>query len=200
LIPAFKKPEPEEPVPRGRRDPYADYFPPSVLIVTPTRELAEQISKVGGAILPYTTHKMTTIYGGVSMGPQINKINNGTDIVVATPGRLLDVYERQVLDLSQIKVLILDEADRMLDQGFWPDVKKIIDLLPEERQNLLFSATMSGGVRRVIHSVLRDPVQIQCAKSNSIPTERIKQRLMPVHERQKAELLCKILKEGEYQR
>jgi len=130
---------------------------PRALVVTPTRELALQIEGVAVEASRFTGHRMAVVYGGVGYEPQLKALRRGVDLLVATPGRLLDLVEKKAVDLSQVEILVLDEADRMLDMGFWPQVRRIIALIPPKRQNLLFSATMSSDVLRIIGSTLTDP-------------------------------------------
>src|SRR5665648_872818 len=130
------------------------------LVVTPTRELAAQIYDVARDCSRHTGQKATAVYGGVGYTPQVTALRRGVNLLVATPGRLLDLQNRGDVDLSQVEILVLDEADRMLDMGFWPDVKRIINLMPSKRQNLLFSATMSHQVLGVVGSTLNNPVRI----------------------------------------
>ncbi|MDY0087971.1 MAG: DEAD/DEAH box helicase [Coriobacteriia bacterium] len=163
------------------------------LIVTPTRELALQISEVIGDASRRTGHRYAVVYGGVGIQPQIQKLRRGVDIVVACPGRLLDLHSRGAIDLSRVETLVLDEADRMLDMGFWPDVSRILGLLPTRRQNLLFSATMSPGVLKVVESTLHDPVRLEVSPP-ATPVERIGQTLYPVCRTQKTDLLVELLK------
>ena len=158
------------------------------LILTPTRELAAQVSesaKTYGRHLPFRT---TQIYGGVSIRPQIDKLRRGVDIVVATPGRLLDHMQQNTIDLSNIEILVLDEADRMLDMGFIRDIRKILKVLPAKRQNLLFSATLSKEIRQLADNFLNDPKEIQVAPRNTT-ADRVTQIVHPVDKRRKRELL-----------
>jgi ATP-dependent RNA helicase RhlE len=159
-----------------------------VLILTPTRELAAQ---VGESVRDYGRHlpfKVAEIFGGVSINTQISKLRRGVDIVVATPGRLLDHAQQRTIDLSGIEILVLDEADRMLDMGFIRDIRKILNLLPKKRQNLLFSATFSDEIRRLAADLLNAPTEIQVAARNST-VEGVKQIVHPVDRRRKRELL-----------
>ena len=159
-----------------------------VLILTPTRELAAQVGesvRVYGRYLPF---RVAEIYGGVSINPQISKLRKGVDIVVATPGRLLDHLQQRTIDLSGIEILVLDEADRMLDMGFIRDIRRIFQVLPKERQNLLFSATFSNEIRRLAGDLLNAPTEIQVARRNST-VEGVKQVVHPVDKRRKRELL-----------
>jgi ATP-dependent RNA helicase RhlE len=159
-----------------------------VLILTPTRELAAQVGesvRVYGRHLPF---KVAEIFGGVSINTQISKLRKGVDIVVATPGRLLDHLQQRTIDLSSIEILVLDEADRMLDMGFIRDIRRIFQVLPKKRQNLLFSATFSNEIRRLAADLLNAPTEIQVARRNT-PVEGVKQLVHPVDQRRKRELL-----------
>ncbi len=158
------------------------------LILTPTRELAAQ---VGESVRDYGRHlpfRTAVIFGGVSINTQFSKLRKGVDVVVATPGRLLDHLQRKTIDLSKIEVLVLDEADRMLDMGFIRDIKKIFKYLPNERQNLLFSATFSNDIRRLAADLLNKPTEISVAARNQ-PADRVRQIVYPVDKRRKRELL-----------
>lgn len=163
------------------------------LILTPTRELASQIAdniEFYGKNLNMTH---AVIFGGVSEKPQIQKLSKGLDILIATPGRLLDLMGQGYINYSQLEVLVLDEADRMLDMGFINDVKKIIAKLPKERQALFFSATMSETISRLANSILKDPVRVEVTPQ-STTVEKISQSLLLVHRSHKSELLKTILK------
>ncbi|NLG66929.1 MAG: DEAD/DEAH box helicase [Actinobacteria bacterium] len=164
----------------------------SALIVTPTRELARQIEEVARSCARYTKHRVAAVYGGVGYQPQVAALRRGVDLLVATPGRLLDLHNRGSVDLSGVEVLVLDEADRMLDMGFWPDVRRIISLLSAERQNLLFSATLSDEVMRVAGPILRDPARVEVAPS-ATPVESVTQAIYPVNAFQKTDLLVRLL-------
>ncbi len=164
------------------------------LIVTPTRELANQIDTMARGVARHTHHAVTAVYGGMKYGTQIKRLTHGVDVLVATPGRLLDLHGKGVVDLSAVEILVLDEADRMLDMGFWPDVRKILRLLPVKRQNMLFSATLSGDVNRLIGDTLTDPVTIQISL-NSSTVEGVAQQLYPVNASQKTEMLVALLKQ-----
>ena len=158
------------------------------LILTPTRELAAQ---VGESVRDYGRHlpfRTAVIFGGVSINTQFSKLRKGADVIVATPGRLLDHLQRKTIDLSKVEVLVLDEADRMLDMGFIRDIKKIFKFLPNERQNLLFSATFSNDIRRLAADLLNKPTEIEVAARNQ-PADRVKQVVYPVDKRRKRELL-----------
>jgi ATP-dependent RNA helicase RhlE len=159
-----------------------------VLILTPTRELAAQ---VGQSVSDYGRHlpfKTTVIFGGVGINPQISKLRQGVDIVVATPGRLLDHIGRKTVDLSGIEILVLDEADRMLDMGFIRDMRKIFALVPKKRQTLMFSATFSNEIRHLAADLLNRPEEIQVSPKNTAVKE-VSQLVHPVDQRRKRELL-----------
>jgi ATP-dependent RNA helicase RhlE len=166
----------------------------SALVVTPTRELALQIEEVAKTASRSTRHRVGVVYGGVGYEPQRRAIGRGIDLLVATPGRLLDLAGQRDVDLSHVEVLVLDEADRMLDQGFWPDVRRIIELLPNARQTLLFSATMSPDVLKVIGNTLVDPARVDVAPP-SLPIEAIEQTLFPVAGIQKSDLLIHMVEQ-----
>ena len=169
-----------------------------ILVVTPTRELCVQIEKVARTVSKSTGHHVVALYGGVGYKEQISKLDRGVDIVVATPGRLLDLQQKKHVDLSGVEMLVLDEADRMLDMGFWPDVRKIIRFLPKKRQNMLFSATLSDAVLRVIGDALDNPASVDVAPA-STPVDQVTQYVYAVNMAQKTELLVSLLKEiGEY--
>ena len=158
------------------------------LVLTPTRELAAQVGESVrdyGSNLPFRT---AVIFGGVSASMQISKLRKGVDVVVATPGRLLDHLQQKNIDLSKVEVLVLDEADRMLDMGFIRDIRKILKVLPKDRQNLLFSATFSNDIRRLAADLLNSPVEIEVAARNK-PADRVKQIVHPVDKGRKRELL-----------
>ena len=143
-------------LPRGKRGKRA----PRVLVVSPTRELAQQISQTCMQITRKTGHYVTTVFGGTPYGPQINEIRRGTDVLIATPGRLNDLMNKGVVDLGGIKSLVLDEADRMLDMGFLPAVTTIVDATPADRQTLLFSATIDHSIQKNLGSLLNDPAVV----------------------------------------
>jgi len=166
---------------KGRR-------PVRALVLTPTRELAAQVAESVDTYGKHLPLSSCVIFGGVKINPQIARLRAGVDILVATPGRLLDHVSQKTLDLSKVEILVLDEADRMLDMGFIRDIRKIIALLPKQRQNLLFSATYSSDMRRLADSLLKDPVSIEVARRNT-PTELVSQVVHPVDRERKRELL-----------
>jgi len=162
------------------------------LIVTPTRELAIQIDEVARAAAKVTRHRTAVVYGGVGYEPQKRALRRGVDVLVATPGRLLDLVSRRDVDLSHVKILVLDEADRMLDMGFAPDVKRIMALMPAKRQNLLFSATMPKEILKLIDSTLDNPAHISVAPVTT-PIKAIAQSVYPVGGQQKSDLLMSLI-------
>jgi len=158
------------------------------LVLVPTRELAAQVADCGrdfGGNLPFRT---AVIYGGVSINTQIDKLRKGVDIVIATPGRLLDHLDQGTISLDAVETLVLDEADRMLDMGFIRDIRKVLKRLPAERQNLLFSATFSADIRRLATDLLNDPVEIEIAASGTT-ADGVEQVVYPVDKARKRELL-----------
>jgi ATP-dependent RNA helicase RhlE len=163
------------------------------LIVAPTRELAEQIHQSFVELGKHTRVRSTAIYGGVGKGPQINALRRGVEIVVACPGRLLDLASEGHVDLSRIEVLVLDEADRMCDMGFLPDIRRILKLLPRERQTLFFSATMPPDIRRLADSILDDPVTVQIGMI--APAKTVSHALYPVTHSQRKTMLLALLRQ-----
>ncbi|HOU16057.1 MAG TPA: DEAD/DEAH box helicase [Anaerolineae bacterium] len=161
------------------------------LIVAPTRELAEQIYEVSTALGTRTKARTVAIYGGVSKGPQIAALQHGVEIVVACPGRLLDLHNEGYVDLSHVEVLVLDEADRMCDMGFLPDIRRILKLLPTQRQTLFFSATMPDEIRELAEYILKDPVTVQIGII--APAESVSHALYPVPRTLKKDLLLALL-------
>lgn len=164
------------------------------LIVAPTRELAIQIEENFTIYAKYLDIKNTVIFGGVNQTSQVRKINAGVDVLVATPGRLLDLVNQRHIDLSNVKYFVLDEADRMLDMGMIHDVKKIISKLPKERQNLLFSATMPKEVTKLVNSILKNPVKVEVQPVSST-AEIISQGVYFVPKKNKKSLLIHLLKD-----
>ena len=162
------------------------------LILTPTRELAAQVEDNLNTYAKYTGLKSLVIFGGVGINPQINALRRGVDILVATPGRLLDHSRQGTVDLSKIDVLILDEADRMLDMGFIHDIKKVMKLIPEQRQTLLFSATFSKEIKSLAQQFMHQPKLVEVARQNAT-ADTIEQRVYPVDKRRKRELLSYLI-------
>jgi len=163
------------------------------LILTPTRELALQVTE---ALRVYGRHvrlDSAVVHGGVGLQPQESKLRRGVDILVATPGRLLDHIQRRNVDFRNLEVLVLDEADRMLDMGFIKDVRRIIGVLPRVRQTLLFSATMPDAIRRLAQEIQRDPVHVEVAPRRSAPAHGVQQTLLPVTSGRKRDLMAHLL-------
>lgn len=177
--------------------PASSHARPRVLVLTPTRELAAQVEE---SVRLYGAHlalKSAVIFGGVSMGPQIKVLKNGVDILVATPGRLLDHLSQRNADLSGVEILVLDEADRMLDMGFLPDMRKLFALIPKERQTLLFSATFSDEIRALATSLLRNPQSVEVARRNA-SADLITQAVYPVDKARKRDLLIKLIEDHQW--
>jgi len=167
------------------------------LVLTPTRELAAQVEESVRDYGKYLKLDSTVIFGGVGMNPQINKVKKGVDILVATPGRLLDLQGQGFLDLSTVEILVLDEADRMLDMGFIHDVKKVLALVPKEKQSLLFSATFSDEIRELAGNLLKNPQSIQVTPSNTT-VQRITQVIHPVGRNKKKDVLLHIIQKHDW--
>ncbi|WIO73723.1 DEAD/DEAH box helicase [Porticoccaceae bacterium LTM1] len=170
---------------------------PRALVLTPTRELAAQVGESVenyGGKLPL---KSQVIFGGVNINPQIDRLRRGVDILVATPGRLLDHAGQKTLDLSGVEILVLDEADRMLDMGFIHDIRRVLKLLPGKRQNLLFSATYSNEIKQLADGILNNPAEVEVARRNTA-AETVSQLVYPVAQNQKRELLSKLISDGNW--
>ena len=167
------------------------------LILTPTRELAAQIYDNVVEYSKYLEIRSTVIFGGVNQKPQVSKIRNGIDILIATPGRLLDLENQRLLSLRNVEILVLDEADRMLDMGFQRDINKIMNLLPSKRQNLLFSATFSKEIKRLAKGILNDPALVETSPQNTT-VEAIVQYVYKVDKNKKSNLIIQLIKEGNW--
>jgi ATP-dependent RNA helicase RhlE len=167
--------------------------PVRALILTPTRELAAQVQESFKAYSKYLPLRSTVVFGGVPMDPQTAALRSGVEILVATPGRLLDHAQQKMLNLQQVEVFVLDEADRMLDMGFIPDVKRIIAMLPPKRQNLLFSATFPDEVRRLTQALLHEPVSVQVAPKHAT-ADLVEHKVHPVPRERKRDLLVHIIR------
>ena len=163
------------------------------LVMTPTRELAAQIHDSVQTYGKYLQLRSAVVFGGVTINPQMMKLRRGVDVLVATPGRLLDLYQQNAIRFNEIEILVLDEADRMLDMGFIHDIKKIMALLPKQRQNLMFSATFSKEIRQLAKSITNNPVEIDVSPRNST-VETIVQKIHPVDKARKAELLSHLIR------
>ena len=170
---------------------------PRALVLTPTRELAAQVAESSRDYGRHTGLRTVVIFGGVSEKPQIEALRTGCDVLVATPGRLLDLAQRRLLDLRQVRCCVLDEADRMLDMGFIHAIRQILKLLPRERQNLMFSATYSEDIRELAGRYLRNPVAIEVAARNA-PAERIEQHVYRVPQEHKRHLLAHLINSGNW--
>ncbi|MBC7496783.1 MAG: DEAD/DEAH box helicase [Sphingomonadaceae bacterium] len=167
--------------------------PVRALILTPTRELADQVAENVKAYSRHTSLRSTVVFGGMDMAPQTAALRAGVEIVIATPGRLLDHVQQKTLNLSQTQILVMDEADRMLDMGFLPDLQRIINLLPKKRQNLMFSATFSTEIKRLAGSFLNDPVTIEVARSNAT-ADRVTQIVYKVDEDSKRDAVAHLIR------
>lgn len=171
--------------------------PVRALILAPTRELAAQVDESVRTYGKYLSLSTAVIFGGVNINPQIQRLRRGVDIVVATPGRLLDHVQQRTIDLGHVEILVLDEADRMLDMGFIRDIRRILGLLPDARQNLLFSATFSNDIRRLANNLLTRPETIDVSP-RKLTAERIAQRVHPVDRARKRELLSHLIRSGDW--
>ncbi|MEE8057977.1 MAG: DEAD/DEAH box helicase [Pseudomonadales bacterium] len=168
------------------------------LVLTPTRELAAQ---VGESVATYSKNlplRSTVVFGGVKINPQMMKLRQGVDVLVATPGRLLDLYHQNAVKFKQLEVLVLDEADRMLDMGFIHDIKKILALLPKQRQNLLFSATFSDDIRKLAKGLVNNPVEISVSPPNTT-VKSVEQWICPVDKSSKSRVLTQLIKDNQWQ-
>ena len=170
---------------KRRRGPFA-------LVVTPTRELAQQIDKVASVVCAQTGQRATIVVGGTKFDRQIAELERGCDMLVATPGRLLDLIEHNHVSLSQVETLVLDEADRMLDMGFWPSIRRIMHELPSAHQTLLFSATIPPSIKSTIDALLTDPVTVEIARTGET-ADTVEEHLCPVTQGQKTQLLEALL-------
>lgn len=180
---------------KGRR-PAAGHI--RALVLTPTRELAAQIADNLALFSTKLSLRHAVAFGGVSINPQMLALRRGVDIQVATPGRLLDLYQKNAIKFSQLEMLVLDEADRMLDMGFIHDIRRILALLPKQRQNLLFSATFSDDIRQLAKGIVNRPVEVSVTPANST-AERVTQTLYPVDKSQKTGALIKLINDGNWQ-
>ncbi len=176
---------------RGRR-------PVRALILTPTRELAAQVGENVREYSQYLDMRSLVVFGGVSINPQMMKLRGGVDVLVATPGRLLDLAQQNAVDLSQVEILVLDEADRMLDMGFIHDIRRVLARLPAKRQNLLFSATFSDEIKALAEKLLTNPEQVEVARRNTA-SEQVSQQVHFVDKKRKRELLSLMIGQGNWQ-
>ncbi|SFR64036.1 ATP-dependent RNA helicase RhlE [Marinobacter daqiaonensis] len=171
---------------------------PRALILTPTRELAAQVHDSVNLYSKYVPTKAAVVFGGVKINPQMMKLRKGLDVLVATPGRLMDLYQQNAVRFDEVEILVLDEADRMLDMGFIRDIRKILALLPAKRQNLLFSATFSNEIRTLAQGLLNNPVQVDVAVRNTT-AEKVLQSVYPVDQSQKSALLSKLVRDNNWE-
>ncbi|MFN5222372.1 MAG: DEAD/DEAH box helicase [Cyanobacteriota bacterium] len=183
---------------RLRHGPHARDGVVRALVLTPTRELAAQVAESVTAYGRYLDLRSDVVFGGVSPNPQIARLRRGTDVLVATPGRLMDLHQQGALRLDRLEILVLDEADRMLDMGFIRDIRRILALMPERRQNLLFSATFSTEIRRLATGLLHQPVQLQATPENRTATT-VEQLLHPCDMARKGDLLCHLIRNHDWQ-
>jgi ATP-dependent RNA helicase RhlE len=168
---------------------------PRALVLTPTRELAAQVAESARVYGTYSGIRTVVVFGGVSINPQIDALSDGCDLLVATPGRLLDLAEQGELDLRGIECVVLDEADRMLDMGFMPAIRRVLKLLPPRRQNLMFSATYSDDIRELAARILRNPANIEVAARNAT-ADRVEQQVYRVPKEHKRHLLAHLIDDG----
>ncbi len=176
---------------------HKEHWPPRALILTPTRELCAQVETSVRAYGKFLPLKSQAVFGGVGIGPQLAALKRGIDVLVATPGRLLDLHGQGALDLRRIEVLVLDEADRMLDMGFIRDIRRILQLLPAARQNLLFSATFSDEIKVLADGMLKSPVLIEAGQRNAT-ADIVEQKVHPVEKSRKRELLAHLIKSQQW--
>ena len=168
------------------------------LILTPTRELAAQVEESIRAFSEFLPLKTAVVFGGVGINPQMMKLRKGVDVLIATPGRLLDLYQQNAVKFSQLEVLVLDEADRMLDMGFIHDIKRVLKLLPQERQSLLFSATFSDEITALAKTITRNPVSISTAPANTT-VEAVQQHLVTIDKSKKTTALICLIKQQKWE-
>jgi ATP-dependent RNA helicase RhlE len=187
-LPLLQRLDAEQPDPRGSRA-------PRLLVLVPTRELAAQVGQSFEDFGRHLHQRTILVFGGVSPRPQLDALRQGVDIIVATPGRLLDHINERAVDLTKIRHLVLDEADRMLDMGFIRDIRRVLAVLPKQRQNLLFSATFSDEIRTLARGLLHDPLTVEVAPRNA-PAELVEHRVHLVEQGEKRAVLSHLLREG----
>lgn len=190
-LPLLQRLSSAEPNPKGRR-------PVRALILTPTRELAAQVGENVHDYSKYLNLRSLVVFGGVSINPQMMKLRGGVDVLIATPGRLLDLEHQNALDLSKVEILVLDEADRMLDMGFIHDIRRVLAKLPARRQNLLFSATFSDEIKGLAEKLLHNPEQVEVARRNTA-SEQVTQHVHFVDKKRKRELLSLMIGRDNWQ-
>ncbi|MGE5943724.1 MAG: DEAD/DEAH box helicase [Flavobacteriales bacterium] len=178
-------------------NPKEKFSPIRALILTPTRELAAQVYANVKEYSEFVNIRSAVIFGGVNQKPQIATMRQGIDVLVATPGRLLDLINQNHISLKRVEILVLDEADRMLDMGFLRDIERIIKLMPEKRQNLMFSATFSADIKKLAHGILNHPVQVEATPENTT-VDAISQKVYRVSKNLKSDLIIKLISEGNW--
>lgn len=178
-------------------NPKVKFRPIRALILTPTRELAAQVYESVQAYSEFLDIRSAVIFGGVNQKPQVAKLRKGVDVLVATPGRLLDLHNQRLLSIKRVEVFVLDEADRMLDMGFLRDMERIMDLMPDKRQNLMFSATFSKDIRKLANGILNNPIKVEATPENST-VEAISQKVYRVAKSKKTGLIIKLISEGNW--
>ncbi|MBR9915306.1 MAG: DEAD/DEAH box helicase [Algicola sp.] len=178
-------------------NPKEKFRPIRALILTPTRELAAQVYESVKDYSEFLNIKSAVIFGGVNQKPQVAKLRQGIDVLVATPGRLLDLQNQNLLSIKRVEVFVLDEADRMLDMGFLRDIERVMKLMPEKRQNLMFSATFSKDIRKLANSILNNPVQVEATPENST-VDAISQKVYRVAKTKKTDLIIKLISDGNW--
>ena len=178
-------------------NPKEKYRPIRALILTPTRELAAQVHANVKEYSEFLNLRSTVIFGGVNQNPQASKIRQGVDILVATPGRLIDLENQGIVSLKRVEIFVLDEADRMLDMGFLRDIERVMKLMPDKRQNLMFSATFSKDIKKLAYSILNNPVQVEATPENTA-VEIIEQKVYRVAKGKKTDLIIKLISDGNW--
>ena len=178
-------------------NPKEKYRPIRALILTPTRELAAQVYANVKEYSEFLELRSAVIFGGVNQNPQVTTMRQGIDVLVATPGRLLDLINQNHISLKRVEILVLDEADRMLDMGFLRDIERIIKLMPEKRQNLMFSATFSSDIKKLAHGILNNPVQVEATPENTT-VDAISQKVYRVAKGLKTDLIIKLISDGNW--
>jgi len=178
-------------------NPKSKFRPIRALILTPTRELAAQVYANVREYSEFTNLRSTVIFGGVNQKPQVSAIRQGVDILVATPGRLLDLESQNLLSLKRVEIFVLDEADRMLDMGFLRDIERVMKLMPDRRQNLMFSATFSKDIKKLAHGILYQPIQVEATPQNTT-VDAISQKVYRVAKAKKTALILKLIIDGQW--
>ena len=178
-------------------NPKAKFRPIRALILTPTRELAAQVYESVKDYSEFLNISSMVMFGGVNQKPQVARLRQGVDVLIATPGRLLDLHNQNLLSIKRVEVFVLDEADRMLDMGFLRDIERIMKLMPEKRQNLMFSATFSKDIRKLANGILNNPVQVEATPENTT-VEAISQKVYRVAKGKKTDLIIKLINDGNW--